>query len=1454
MQTLIFNKTEPGKLTSGLFLKRAGPLIALGCLMVLFLSAPVAQAAVKTWTGSADNSWANNNNWVDEDGELTTQPTNADDAVIPVTINSPAISAAGATCGSLEIKLGATLHINGGQTLAIDDAGQSGNLNNAGVINLAATSSPGTAGDGVITVDGRLLNTGVINVGNSTNNNDGTITVVGELNNVGLAPVTGTGSIFFFGTGDHDVTVSGDWKSAGTFVPTTNTTVTLSGTGDLEHTSINGFNTLTISGGTRTLVVSTLVVTSTLSISGGISGAIFDAGSSDISVTGKTTVAGEMTATGGTQTYSDELEISGTYNNEAYDVTVKIAGGAGGGLDNDGTAIMGSGTVIITDTTANAFHNDAAGSFNSTSGNLSVAGTFTNAGTFDHKNGTITFTDGGDFDTGGSDYNNITKTGLGTTTTLTAALTMVGNLIIESGELDADQYDITVAGNVDAGGNSLDMSDAAADLILNPATGTTKTFDPGTPASVYGDIIKQEAGTTQLINNPLVITTPGTLDIQEGTFAMGGQNLTLPGNLTIGASTTLTDVTGTLVVNGATTTINGTFSTTGAATHRFNGALTINTDGIYNNGTNAVTVNVTGNVANYGTVTLGSGNVDFIGTFNNFTGTFTSTSGNLNVVGYFDNDATFTHNDGTVTLGGTYGFNPGSSTYNNITKAGAGTTTDIDVGETLNLTGTLNAESGTFAADAAGNTINAGAVSIGADGLLDLVASASNLNVSGSFTNNASLGGFNGAEGTLSLTGTGTFTPGPSGAVYDGTFQTSGTVTLAAGSTFNFAGATWTNTGTFTAGAGSTVKFNRPGSGAAYNQTLSTSGATMSLANIETDNDGIITFATAIDFSETFTIAGGATVRDVTPGSVYNFTNTAEVNVAGTWTLTGSAASHIQLLGPFTDVNPADGVADDDQTQRWRLVVNSSGTVNLNYVDLRSSELISHGGSINGKNVGNTVESFGNLSASWAPFDPIPIPMPPTDETGDTTLALVTSNPGANSATAVVGDTINLQLMLTTPQDVNGISAYLSYNPDVLSVVDVSEEVGIQPFTKGDFIGGMPFENSLVDGVLRYTEANVLGSVSGTGGVASVSFVVDAVPEGDSTVISLLSDAGNGLATSISYSNGGTAQPALSGFTLNVRSTPVVLPGDANGDGMVNLVDFSLLATAFGTADSSADFNGDGFVNLVDFSILAANFGNTAADVVAAPVMLADAGRLSLRMSGKGEHTGSHLHRGDVVEVALMVEASLKAYSFALGYDASMLELLKDGIAEGDFLKDTLFVVQDGRVFSATRSDASEGNGILTKLRFRVIADGTSDDAIALRDVQIVDGAGRFSRLPELKSRFASPLRSEHAALNTIPHKTRLLANYPNPFNPETWIPFELADDANVKLQIYDVSGRLVRTLDLGHRSAGHYVERSAAAYWDGRNFSGERVASGMYLYRLTAKGQPHGVAATAMRRMVILK
>ena len=99
-----------------------------------------------------------------------------------------------------------------------------------------------------------------------------------------------------------------------------------------------------------------------------------------------------------------------------------------------------------------------------------------------------------------------------------------------------------------------------------------------------------------------------------------------------------------------------------------------------------------------------------------------------------------------------------------------------------------------------------------------------------------------------------------------------------------------------------------------------------------------------------------------------------------------------------------------------------------------------------------------------------------------------------------------------------------------------------------------------------------------------------------------------------------------------------------------------------------------------------------------------------------------------------------------------------------------------------------------------------------------------------------------------IPKEFRLLQNFPNPFNPDTWIPYELPKDAPVVISIYNIKGEPVRELILGEQKAGYYVARDKAAHWDGKNYCGERIASGLYFYRLRAG------KFNAIRRMVILK
>jgi hypothetical protein len=104
------------------------------------------------------------------------------------------------------------------------------------------------------------------------------------------------------------------------------------------------------------------------------------------------------------------------------------------------------------------------------------------------------------------------------------------------------------------------------------------------------------------------------------------------------------------------------------------------------------------------------------------------------------------------------------------------------------------------------------------------------------------------------------------------------------------------------------------------------------------------------------------------------------------------------------------------------------------------------------------------------------------------------------------------------------------------------------------------------------------------------------------------------------------------------------------------------------------------------------------------------------------------------------------------------------------------------------------------------------------------------------------------------PDQTQLGANYPNPFNPETWIPYQLSQQADVSLEIYDGQGRLVRKLELGWKEAGYYTTAAEAIHWDGRNANGESVSSGVYFYRLQARLESQAGDYNQTRKMVILK
>jgi len=128
----------------------------------------------------------------------------------------------------------------------------------------------------------------------------------------------------------------------------------------------------------------------------------------------------------------------------------------------------------------------------------------------------------------------------------------------------------------------------------------------------------------------------------------------------------------------------------------------------------------------------------------------------------------------------------------------------------------------------------------------------------------------------------------------------------------------------------------------------------------------------------------------------------------------------------------------------------------------------------------------------------------------------------------------------------------------------------------------------------------------------------------------------------------------------------------------------------------------------------------------------------------------------------------------------------------------------------------------------------TMQTALTKADIEVWIREARRLNLTDVISQRGIRFLQE-LLVSLTPKETALFANYPNPFNPETWIPYHLSKPAEVTLNIYAIDGKFVRHLDLGYQTAGFYRSKSRAAYWDGKNTQGEAVASGVYFYTLTA-------------------
>ena len=283
-----------------------------------------------------------------------------------------------------------------------------------------------------------------------------------------------------------------------------------------------------------------------------------------------------------------------------------------------------------------------------------------------------------------------------------------------------------------------------------------------------------------------------------------------------------------------------------------------------------------------------------------------------------------------------------------------------------------------------------------------------------------------------------------------------------------------------------------------------------------------------------------------------------------------------------------------------------------------------------------------------------------------------------------------------------------------------------------------------------------------------------------------------------------TASRSLSGTPTTVGTANVTYTATDATDASTALT-FTITVT--GSGPGPLDVNGDGQVDILDLVLVAVFYGT----------------------------------RGDGLPADVNGDGIVNAQDFAavaVGVDAA-------GDLSAQAIEPVLVIVaeQEGDLDAIAEAPMGSGN-----LRRDVLSGGVAvrNIAAALADVRHIaeTGDARLRKGVALLETLLQLL----AEMRAIPETTALLPNYPNPFNPETWLPYQLATPAEVTLSIYSIDGRLARILDLGHQPAGIYQSKHRAAYWDGKNQLGEPVASGLYFYTLTA-GE-----FTSTRKMLIAK
>jgi hypothetical protein len=452
-----------------------------------------------------------------------------------------------------------------------------------------------------------------------------------------------------------------------------------------------------------------------------------------------------------------------------------------------------------------------------------------------------------------------------------------------------------------------------------------------------------------------------------------------------------------------------------------------------------------------------------------------------------------------------------------------------------------------------------------------------------------------------------------------------------------------------------------------------------------------------------------------------------------------------------------------------------------------------------------------------------------------------------------VGEIIPISVMAKDVSDLYGFQLNIKFDPEILNLYTANNPAYNPLYNEGEFLNQDQaktyisiFSSEEADQLPEEDRINKITRTTEDG--TTLMYIVNTRLRTPDLPSSIEGVSGEGTLVTIyfeSLAEEGESEIILEGATLvnpNAEGIPVgiengkviitpseTVKGDVNGDGDVKSNDaFLALRIAVGliaepteAQKEAADMNNDGQIKSNDaFLVL-----RKAVGLIAAPALVNSSPVASLKARlNKTQGVDNNVHAFLTIDNPQAVGSA----DVKIVYDAAALMVTsvdaanQDGaLLEANF--DTPGIVQ----FATANLNAFDQE-ILATIHFKALQ---ADQAtVELREIEVF---GRDS----------FPID-----VIVIPDRNLLGQNFPNPFNPETWIPYQLKDESEVTIQIYNISGRLVRTINLGNQSPGIYVTREQAAYWDGRNNSGERMASGLYFYTLKTKSY------TQTKRMLLLK